>query len=166
MLRLEVRTTKPSDVDPSLLGRIARSSAFESLVVVVTFFATSVMIAETYLPSQSDLFAELNYGVVAFFILEISLKIAHERTAFFTSPGRLFDLTLVLLSLVTDVLFNAIPQVNVTFRASFFRLLRFLRLPRLLRVFTTWTTLRVLVSTYVRVLRPLADLLVTIFALT
>jgi len=121
------------------------------MVVVVNDWMEAVLDS----PSGPGELEYMNWGFLAFYGVEIALKLAVHRIYFFTNSEmrwNIFDLFLVLLALV-DLIMGAVASVaTVSFNPAILRSLRVLkmaRILRILRVVRVFKDLRMMLSTIV-----------------
>jgi voltage-gated sodium channel len=134
-----------------LLQRIVDSPAFITAVVVVILANALVLGLQTYPGIErgyGDLLDALNTGFLAFFVVEITLRIAaygRRPWRFFTDGWNVFDFLAVALA------FGPGLRENST-------VLRLARLARIVRVVHLLPDVRILITAVVRSLPPLASM--------
>ncbi|NWW91238.1 SCN5A protein, partial [Rhynochetos jubatus] len=127
---------RPLNVFQGLLFDIVSHKAFD--ITVVTFICLNmvVMMAENSQNSSKDVLNRINFFFVAVFTGECVIKILALRHYFFTSGWNIFDLAVVVLSLVSKYQ-SSLHQVT-WFRTSFsptlLRIFRLARIGRILRL--------------------------------
>ncbi|KAF1675104.1 Sodium channel protein type 5 subunit alpha, partial [Pygoscelis papua] len=123
---------RPSNVFQGLLFDIVSHKAFD--ITVVTFICLNmvIMMAENSQHGIKDVLNKINYFFVAVFTGECVIKILALRHYFFTSGWNIFDLAVVVLSLVSIGLSEGFQTLSPTL-LRIFRLARIGRILRLIR---------------------------------
>ncbi|XP_009320790.1 PREDICTED: sodium channel protein type 5 subunit alpha-like [Pygoscelis adeliae] len=123
---------RPSNVFQGLLFDIVSHKAFD--ITVVTFICLNmvIMMAENSQHDIKDVLNKINYFFVAVFTGECVIKILALRHYFFTSGWNIFDLAVVVLSLVSIGLSEGFQTLSPTL-LRIFRLARIGRILRLIR---------------------------------
>ncbi|PKU35227.1 sodium channel protein type 5 subunit alpha-like [Limosa lapponica baueri] len=122
---------RPLNVFQGLLFDIVSHKAFD--ITVVTFICLNmvVMMAENNQPNVKAVLNKINYFFVAVFTAECVIKILALRQYFFTSGWNLFDLAVVVLSLVGVGLSAGFGKF---FSPTLLRIIRLIRIGRILRL--------------------------------
>ncbi|XP_074755968.1 sodium channel protein type 5 subunit alpha-like [Athene noctua] len=122
---------RPLNVFQGLLFDIVSHKAFD--ITVVTFICLNmvVMMAENNQKSIKDVLNKINFFFVAIFTGECVIKILALRHYFFTSGWNIFDLAVVILSLVSIGLSEGFRTL---FSPTLLRIFRLARIGRILRL--------------------------------
>ncbi|KAM6276747.1 sodium channel protein type 5 subunit alpha-like [Spheniscus humboldti] len=122
---------RPLNVFQGLLFDIVAHKAFD--ITVVTFICLNmvIMMAENNQNGIKDVLNKINYFFVAVFTGECVIKILALRHYFFTSGWNLFDLAVVVLSLVSIGLSEGF---HTSFSPTLLRIFRLARIGRILRL--------------------------------
>ncbi|KAM9233019.1 sodium channel protein type 5 subunit alpha-like [Leptosomus discolor] len=122
---------RPLNVFQGVLFDIVSHKAFD--VTVVTFICLNmvVMMAENNQNSIKDVLNKINYFFVAVFTGECVIKILALRHYFFTSGWNIFDLAVVVLSLVS---IGVAEGFQSSFSPTLLRIFRLARIGRILRL--------------------------------
>ncbi|NXX83192.1 SCN5A protein, partial [Urocolius indicus] len=122
---------KPSNAFQGLLFDIVSHKAFDITVVIFICLNMVVMMAENNQKSIKDVLNNINYFFVAVFTMECIIKMLALRHYFFTSGWNIFDLAVVVLSLVSIGLSEAF---QTSFSPTLLRVFRLTRIGRILRL--------------------------------
>ncbi|XP_010183792.1 PREDICTED: sodium channel protein type 5 subunit alpha-like [Mesitornis unicolor] len=122
---------RPLNVFQRLLFDIVSHKAFDITVVTLICLNMVVMMAENTQKSSKDVLNKINYFFVAVFTGECVIKILALRHYFFTSGWNLFDLAVVVLSLVSIGLSEGLQTL---FSPTLLRIFRLARIGRILRL--------------------------------
>uniref|UniRef100_A0A8C3KFV5 Sodium channel protein n=1 Tax=Calidris pygmaea TaxID=425635 RepID=A0A8C3KFV5_9CHAR len=122
---------RPLNAFQGLLFDIVSHKAFD--ITVVTFICLNmvVMMAENNQPNVKAVLNKINYFFVAVFTAECVIKILALRQYFFTCGWNLFDLAVVVLSLVSVGLSAGFEKF---FSPTLLRIIRLIRIGRILRL--------------------------------
>ncbi|XP_049654283.1 sodium channel protein type 5 subunit alpha-like isoform X1 [Accipiter gentilis] len=122
---------RPLNVFQGLLFDIVSHKAFD--ITVVTFICLNmvIMMAEGSQDGIKDILNKINYFFVAVFTGECVIKILALRHYFFTSGWNIFDLAVVVLSLVSIGLSEGFQSF---FSPTLLRIFRLARIGRILRL--------------------------------
>ncbi|XP_032865608.1 sodium channel protein type 5 subunit alpha [Tyto alba] len=122
---------RPSNVFQGLLFDMVSHKAFD--ITVVTFICLNmvVMMAESNQNGIKDVLNKINFFFVAVFTAECVIKILALRHYFFTSGWNIFDLAVVILSLVSIGLSEGFRTL---FSPTLLRIFRLARIGRILRL--------------------------------
>ncbi|XP_010158439.1 PREDICTED: sodium channel protein type 5 subunit alpha-like [Eurypyga helias] len=122
---------RPLNVFQGLLFDIVSHKAFD--ITIVTFICLNmvVMMAENSQNSSKDVLNKINFFFVAVFTGECVIKILALRHYFFTSGWNIFDLTVVVLSLVS---IGISEGFRTLFSPTLLRIFRLARIGRILRL--------------------------------
>ncbi|KAK2512634.1 hypothetical protein Q9233_016119 [Columba guinea] len=119
------------NVFQGLLFDIVSHKAFDVTVVTLICLNMIVMMAESNQDGIKDVLNKINFFFVAVFTGECVIKILALRHYFFTSGWNLFDLAVVVLSLVSIGLSEAF---QTSFSPTILRIFRLARIGRILRL--------------------------------
>ncbi|NWH72538.1 SCN5A protein, partial [Piaya cayana] len=124
---------RPLNAFQGLLFDIVSHKSFD--ITIMTFICLNmvVMMAENSKHGNSDILNKINYFFVTVFTTECVIKILALRYYFFTSGWNIFDLALVILSLVSKYQ-SFLDQVSCFRSLSSPSLLRIFRLTRIGRI--------------------------------
>ncbi|XP_069715358.1 sodium channel protein type 5 subunit alpha-like [Phaenicophaeus curvirostris] len=124
---------RPSNAFQGLLFDIVSHKSFD--ITIMTFICLNmvVMMAENSEKGNSDVLNKINYFFVTVFTTECVIKILALRYYFFTSGWNIFDLALVILSLVSIGLSEGFRALSSPSLLRIFRLTRIGRILRLIR---------------------------------
>ncbi|NXA20701.1 SCN5A protein, partial [Ibidorhyncha struthersii] len=124
---------RPLNMFQGLLFDIVSHKAFD--ITVVTFICLNmvIMMAESNQDNIKDVLNKINYFFVAVFTGECVIKILALRHYFFTSGWNIFDLAVVVLSLVSIGLSEGFRNFLSPTLLRIFRLARIGRILRLIR---------------------------------
>ncbi|XP_053915552.1 sodium channel protein type 5 subunit alpha isoform X3 [Cuculus canorus] len=124
---------RPLNAFQGLLFDIVSHKSFD--ITIMTFICLNmvVMMAENSQKGNSDVLNKINYFFVAVFTTECVIKILALRYYFFTSGWNIFDLALVILSLVSIGLSEGFRALSSPSLLRIFRLTRIGRILRLIR---------------------------------
>ncbi|NXJ92674.1 SCN5A protein, partial [Corythaixoides concolor] len=124
---------RPLNMFQGLLFDIVSHKAFD--IAVVTFICLNmvVMMAENDQSSAKSVLNKINYFFVAVFTGECVIKILALRHYFFTSGWNVFDLTVVVFSLISIGLSEGLKTLFPPALLRIFRLTRIGRILRLIR---------------------------------
>ncbi|NWQ81069.1 SCN4A protein, partial [Columbina picui] len=122
---------RPLNVFQGLLFDIVSHKAFDITVVILICLNMVVMMAESNQNGIKDVLNKINFFFVAVFTGECVIKILALRHYFFTSGWNLFDLAVVVLSLVSIGLSEAF---QTSFSPTILRIFRLARIGRILRL--------------------------------
>ncbi|NXH19573.1 SCN5A protein, partial [Bucco capensis] len=122
---------RPLNVFQGFLFDMVSHKAFD--ITIVTFICLNmvVMMAENSQNGIKDVLNKINYFFVAVFTAECVIKILALRQYFFTSGWNIFDLVVVVLSLVSIGLSEAFQSF---FSPTLLRIFRLSRIGRILRL--------------------------------
>ncbi|XP_074938363.1 sodium channel protein type 5 subunit alpha-like [Phalacrocorax aristotelis] len=122
---------RPLNVFQGLLFDIVSHKAFD--ITVVTFICLNmvIMMAESSQNHIKDVLNKINFFFVAVFTGECVIKILALRHYFFTSGWNIFDLAVVILSLVSIGLSEGFQNL---FSPTLLRIFRLARIGRILRL--------------------------------
>ncbi|KAK3600469.1 hypothetical protein CHS0354_013028 [Potamilus streckersoni] len=127
---------KPKNKIQCIFYDVAQSSKFEVCIILIIFGNMIVMAVEHYNQTQSvsDALDIMNILFVTIFTLEAIVKIIGLRWHYFRQPWNVFDIIIVLLSIMgiilDDLLSNAIVSPTILRVVRIFRIGRILRLIR------------------------------------
>jgi len=174
----------PKSCFPKLCFRVAQSTWFEILVLVVICINAIFLMMTHY--EQSDWYTQMlwiaNAAFTAFYTAEAAMKIAGLRGYYFKSAWNIFDFGLVVIAIascIIDLSFNMQqPWIALTGTSSasntasslarLFRILRVLRFGKLLKFFPRFrrltTTLIISVPALINIF-SLLFMIISIFAL-
>ncbi|XP_028942552.1 sodium channel protein type 5 subunit alpha, partial [Antrostomus carolinensis] len=132
---------RPSNVIQKLLFDLVSHKAFD--ITVVTFICLNmvVMMAENSQNDIKDVLKKINFFFVAVFTGECVIKILALRHYFFISGWNIFDLVVVILSLVSIGLSEGFKNL---FSPTLLRVFRLARIGRILRLIRKATGIRTL----------------------
>ncbi|XP_010081233.1 PREDICTED: sodium channel protein type 5 subunit alpha-like [Pterocles gutturalis] len=121
---------RPLNVFQGFLFDIVSHKAFD--ITVVTFICLNmvIMMAENN-QNGKDVLNKINFFFVAVFTLECVIKIIALRQYFFTSGWNIFDLAVVILSLISNGLAEGFRTL---FSPTLLRIFRLARIGRILRL--------------------------------
>ncbi|NWX01355.1 SCNAA protein, partial [Caloenas nicobarica] len=122
---------RPLNVFQGLLFDIVSHKAFDVTVVTLICLNMVVMMAESNQNGIKDVLNKINFFFVVVFTGECVIKILALRHYFFTSGWNLFDLAVVVLSLVSIGLSEAF---QTSFSPTILRIFRLARIGRILRL--------------------------------
>ncbi|XP_064906451.1 sodium channel protein type 5 subunit alpha-like [Columba livia] len=122
---------RPLNVFQGLLFDIVSHKTFDVTVVTLICLNMIVMMAESNQDGIKDVLNKINFFFVAVFTGECVIKILALRHYFFTSGWNLFDLAVVVLSLVSIGLSEAF---QTSFSPTILRIFRLARIGRILRL--------------------------------
>ncbi|NWR70490.1 SCN5A protein, partial [Centropus unirufus] len=124
---------RPLNAFQGLLFDIVSHKSFD--ITIMTFICLNmvVMMAENSQKGNSDVLNKINFFFVAVFTTECVTKILALRYYFFTSGWNIFDLALVILSLVSIGLSEGFRTLSSPSLLRIFRLTRIGRILRLIR---------------------------------
>ncbi|NXN07880.1 SCN5A protein, partial [Indicator maculatus] len=122
---------RPLNVFQGLLFDIVSHKAFDITIVIFICLNMLVMMAETNQESIKNVLNKINYFFVAVFTAECVIKMLALRQYFFTSGWNIFDLAVVVLSLVSTGLSEAF---RAFFSPTLLRIFRLARIGRILRL--------------------------------
>ncbi|NXI52317.1 SCN5A protein, partial [Chloroceryle aenea] len=124
---------RPKNVFQGLLFDIVSHKAFD--ITIVTFICLNmvIMMAENSQKDIKDVLKKINFFFVAVFTMECVIKILALRHYFFTSGWNIFDLAVVILSLVSLGLSQVSEALISPTLLRIFRLSRIGRILRLIR---------------------------------
>ncbi|KAM6142235.1 sodium channel protein type 5 subunit alpha-like [Phoenicopterus ruber ruber] len=122
---------RPLNVFQGLLFDIVSHKAFD--ITIVTFICLNmvIMMAENSQNGTKDVLNKINFFFVAVFTAECVIKILALRQYFFTSGWNIFDLAVVVLSLVSIGLSEGFRTL---FSPTLLRIFRLARIGRILRL--------------------------------
>ncbi|NXN96397.1 SCN5A protein, partial [Rhinopomastus cyanomelas] len=122
---------RPLNVFQGFLFDVVSHKAFD--ITIVTFICLNmvVMMAENNDQEVKNVLTKINYFFVALFTAECVIKIVALRHYFFTSGWNLFDLAVVVLSLVSVGLSEGFKTL---FSPTLLRIFRLTRIGRILRL--------------------------------
>lgn len=137
--------TKPSKLS-SFTDRILDSSWFETFIIGVIVINCILIGVETAI--TSDLVHTIQKSITYIFVVEILIRWMSRKSVktFFMDGWNLFDLTIVIVSLIPESLFED---------ASMITAIRILRVFRILRLLRTATEIKLIISVLVRSLSAL-----------
>ncbi|OPJ85261.1 hypothetical protein AV530_011713 [Patagioenas fasciata monilis] len=122
---------RPLNMFQGLLFDIVSHKAFDVTVVTLICLNMVVMMAESNQNGTKDVLNKINFFFVVVFTGECVIKILALRHYFFTSGWNLFDLAVVVLSLVSIGLSEAF---QTSFSPTILRIFRLARIGRILRL--------------------------------
>ncbi|KAM9387524.1 sodium channel protein type 5 subunit alpha-like [Phaethornis superciliosus] len=124
---------RPLNTFQGLLFDIVSHKAFDITIVILICLNMIVMMAEHEQKEVKDVLNKINYFFVAVFTGECVVKILALRHYFFTSCWNIFDLAVVVLSLVSIGLSEGFRTLISPTLLRIFRLARIGRILRLIR---------------------------------
>ncbi|NWU87764.1 SCN5A protein, partial [Onychorhynchus coronatus] len=122
---------RPSNVFLGLLFDIVEHKAFDIIVVIFICLNMVVMMAENNKTGIKEVLNKINYFFVAVFTAECVIKILALRQHYFKSGWNLFDLSVVVLSIVSIGVSEAFSRF---FSPTLLRTIRLVRISRILRL--------------------------------
>ncbi|NXF86076.1 SCN4A protein, partial [Eubucco bourcierii] len=122
---------RPSNAFQELLFDIVSHKAFDITIVIFICLNMVVMMAETNQEGVKSVLNKINYFFVAVFTAECVIKMLALRQYFFTSGWNIFDLAVVVLSLLSIGLSEAFKAF---FSPTLLRIFRLARIGRILRL--------------------------------
>ncbi|KAM6338644.1 sodium channel protein type 5 subunit alpha-like [Podargus strigoides] len=151
---------RPSNAFQGLLFDVVSHKAFD--ITVVTFICLNmvVMMAENSQNGIKDTLNKINYFFVAVFTAECVIKMLALRHYFFTSGWNLFDLTVVVVSLVSIGLSEGFRTL---FSPTLLRIFRLVRIGRILRLIRKARGLRTLLFALLMSLPALVNIGLLLF---
>ncbi|NXV85515.1 SCN4A protein, partial [Calonectris borealis] len=153
---------RPLNVFQGLLFDLVSHKAFD--ITVVTFICLNmvVMMAENSQNNVKDVLNKINFFFVAVFTGECVIKILALRHYFFTSGWNIFDLAVVILSLVSIGLSEGFRTL---FSPTLLRIFRLARIGRILRLIRKARGLRTLLFALLMSLPALFNIGLLLFLL-
>ncbi|XP_054027249.1 sodium channel protein type 5 subunit alpha-like [Dryobates pubescens] len=122
---------RPLNAFQGLLFDVVSHKAFDITIVIFICLNMVVMMAEINQEDVRKVLNKINYFFVAVFTAECVIKILALRQYFFTSGWNIFDLAVVVLSLVSIGLSEAFKRF---FSPTLLRIFRLARIGRILRL--------------------------------
>ncbi|NXH79251.1 SCN5A protein, partial [Hydrobates tethys] len=122
---------RPLNVFQGLLFDIVSHKAFDITVMIFICLNMVVMMAESSQSHIKDVLNKINFFFVAVFTGECVIKILALRHYFFTSGWNIFDLSVVILSLVS---IGVSEGFQALFSPTLLRIFRLSRIGRILRL--------------------------------
>ncbi|NWX20914.1 SCN5A protein, partial [Aegotheles bennettii] len=122
---------RPSNVFQGLLFDIVSHKAFDITIIILICLNMIVMMAENSQNDIKDVLNKINFFFVAVFTGECVIKILALRHYFFTSGWNIFDLAVVVVSLISTGLSEGFGTL---FSPTLLRIFRLARIGRILRL--------------------------------
>uniref|UniRef100_A0A8C8ST05 Sodium channel protein n=1 Tax=Pelusios castaneus TaxID=367368 RepID=A0A8C8ST05_9SAUR len=115
---------------------IVTSQAFDAVIMVLICLNMITMMVETDEQSKekTDNLNKINMLFVAIFTAECIMKLLALRHYYFMNGWNVFDLTVVIMSIVGTVLSNIVKRFENYFSPTLFRVIRLARIGRILRL--------------------------------
>ncbi len=137
------------------ISKLVHTTVFEVFIIIVIIISAVGIGAETYelSPNFRDVMGVFDYGISLFFLIEISFRFMAEKnkTEFFKSGWNIFDLTIVLVSLMP------LEYANIAIVG------RLIRVFRVLRLVSVVPELRILITSLFRAMPQFGYVILLMF---
>uniref|UniRef100_A0A674JK08 Sodium channel protein n=1 Tax=Terrapene triunguis TaxID=2587831 RepID=A0A674JK08_9SAUR len=127
---------RPLNKYQGFLFDIVTSQAFDVIIMILICLNMISMMIETddQSPEKTNILNKINTLFVVIFTVECIMKLLALRHYYFTNGWNIFDLSVVIVSIVGNVLSNIVKVLEYLFPPTLFRVIRLARIGRILRL--------------------------------
>ncbi|XP_034615825.1 sodium channel protein type 5 subunit alpha-like [Trachemys scripta elegans] len=127
---------RPLNKYQGFLFDIVTSQAFDVIIMILICLNMISMMIETddQSPEKTNILNKINILFVVIFTVECIMKLLALRHYYFTNGWNIFDLSVVIVSIVGSVLSNIVKVLEYLFPPTLFRVIRLARIGRILRL--------------------------------
>uniref|UniRef100_A0A8C3HZT0 Sodium channel protein n=1 Tax=Chrysemys picta bellii TaxID=8478 RepID=A0A8C3HZT0_CHRPI len=127
---------RPLNKYQGFLFDIVTSQAFDVIIMILICLNMISMMIETddQSPEKTYILNKINILFVVIFTVECIMKLLALRHYYFANGWNIFDLSVVIVSIVGSVLSNIVKVLEYLFPPTLFRVIRLARIGRILRL--------------------------------